>query len=58
MSWSAGRWSESAARSLAEQLTDQEVRALTAVEDEESATLSKMPAQLAGALGRRRRGSV
>ena len=34
------------------------VRALTAVEDEESATLSKMSTQMVDALRRRRRGSV
>jgi pyridoxine 4-dehydrogenase len=45
------------ATEVAAQLTDEEVRALTAVEDEESATLSKMSTQMAGALGRRRRGS-
>jgi hypothetical protein len=33
-------------------------RALTAAEDEESATLSKMSAQMVDALGRRRRGSA
>ena len=46
------------ATKLAAQLTDEEVRALTAVEDEESATLGKMSAQMADALGRRRRGSA
>jgi pyridoxine 4-dehydrogenase len=46
------------ATEAAAQLTGDEVRALTAVEDEQSATLSKMPAQMADALGRRRRGSV
>jgi pyridoxine 4-dehydrogenase len=46
------------ASQVAAQLTDEEVRALTAVEDEESATLSKMPPQMADALGRRRRGSA
>jgi aryl-alcohol dehydrogenase-like predicted oxidoreductase len=45
------------ATEVAAQLTDEEVRALTAVEDEESATLSKMSAQMVDALGRRRRGS-
>jgi pyridoxine 4-dehydrogenase len=35
----------------AAQLTGDEVRALTAVEDEESATLSQMPDRMAGALG-------
>ena len=46
------------ATEVAAQLTDEEVRALTAVEDEESATLSKMPAQMVDALRRRRRGSA
>jgi len=46
------------ASKVAARLTGEEVRALTAVEDEESATLSKMPAQMVDALGRRRRGSV
>jgi len=46
------------ATEVAAQLTDEEVRALTAVEDEESATLSKMSAQMAGALGRSRRRSA
>ncbi len=46
------------ATEVAAQLTADEVRALTEVEDEESATLSTMPAQMAGALGRRRRESA
>lgn len=46
------------ATKLAAQLTGEEVRALTGVEDEESATLGKMSAQMADASGRRRRGSV
>jgi len=46
------------ATEVAAQLTDEEIRALTAVEDEESATLSKMSAQMAGALGRSRRRSA
>jgi pyridoxine 4-dehydrogenase len=46
------------ATEVAARLTDEEVRALTAVEDEESATLSKMPTQMVDALGRRRRGSA
>jgi aryl-alcohol dehydrogenase-like predicted oxidoreductase len=46
-----------AATKVAAQLTSEEVRALTAVEDEESATLSKMPARMADALRRRRRES-
>jgi pyridoxine 4-dehydrogenase len=46
------------ATEVAAQLTDEEVRALTAVEDDESATLSTMPAQMVDALGRRRRGSA
>lgn len=46
------------ATEVAAQLTGEEVRALTAVEDEESATLSKMSTQMADALGRRRRGSA
>jgi hypothetical protein len=46
------------ATEVAAQLTDEEVRALTAVEDEESATLSKMPAQMVDVLRRRRRGSA
>jgi pyridoxine 4-dehydrogenase len=40
---------------VAAQLTDEEVRALTAVQDEQSATLGTMPPQMADALGRRRR---
>jgi hypothetical protein len=43
---------------VAAQLTDEEVRALTAVQDEESAALSKMSAQMADALGRGRRSSA
>jgi pyridoxine 4-dehydrogenase len=46
------------ASQVAAQLTGEEVRALTAVEDEQSARLSKMPTQMADALGRRRRGSA
>jgi pyridoxine 4-dehydrogenase len=46
------------ATEVAARLTGEEVRALTAVEDEESATLSKMPAQMVDAPGRRRRRSV
>jgi pyridoxine 4-dehydrogenase len=46
------------ATEVAAQLTDDEVRAMTAIEDEESATLSKMSTQIADALGRRRRGSA
>jgi pyridoxine 4-dehydrogenase len=46
------------ATEVAAQLTDEEVRALTAVEDEESATLSTMPTQMVDALGRGRRGST
>jgi pyridoxine 4-dehydrogenase len=46
------------ATKVAAQLTGEEVRALTAVEDEESATLSTMPAQMTDALGRRRRESA
>jgi len=42
------------AAEVATQLTDAEVAALTAVEDEESATLSKMPALMADALVRAR----
>lgn len=45
------------ATEVATQLTDEEVRALAEVEDEESATLSMMSTQMADALGRRRRGS-
>jgi pyridoxine 4-dehydrogenase len=44
------------AAEVAAQLSGEEVRALTAVEDEASATLSTMPSQMAAALGRRRRG--
>jgi pyridoxine 4-dehydrogenase len=44
------------ATEVAPQLTGEEVRALTMAEDEESATLATMPAQMADALGRRRRG--
>jgi pyridoxine 4-dehydrogenase len=44
------------ATAVATQLTGQEVGALTAVQDEESAALSMMPAGMADALGRRRRG--
>jgi pyridoxine 4-dehydrogenase len=40
------------ATAVAAQLTDDEVRALTAVEDEESATLSQMPASMSAALVR------
>jgi hypothetical protein len=60
----AGGWSlehladNIGATKVAARLTGEEVRALTAVEDEESATLSKMPAQMVDALDRRRRGSV
>jgi pyridoxine 4-dehydrogenase len=43
------------ATEAAAQLTDEEVRALTAVEDEESATLNTMPARMADSLTRRRR---
>jgi hypothetical protein len=39
------------ATEVAAQLTDEEVRALTSVEDEESATLSKMSAQMVDAFG-------
>ena len=39
------------ATEVAARLTGEEVRALTAVEDEESATLSEMPAQMVDALG-------
>jgi hypothetical protein len=39
-------------------LTGEAVRALTRAEDEESAALATMPAQMADALGRRRRGSA
>ena len=46
------------ATKVAARLTGDEVRALTVVEDEESATLSEMPAQMVDALDRRRRGSV
>jgi hypothetical protein len=46
------------ATEVAARLTDEEVRSVTAVEDEESATLSKMSAPMVDALGRRRRGSV
>jgi pyridoxine 4-dehydrogenase len=46
------------ATAVAPRLTGEEVRALTAVEDEESATLSRMPTQMVDALGRRRRESV
>ena len=46
------------ATEVAAQLTGEQARALTAVEDEESATLTKMPAQMADAFGRRRRGST
>jgi pyridoxine 4-dehydrogenase len=46
------------ATEVAPQLTGEEVRALTTAEDEESATLATMPAQMADALGRRRRGSA
>jgi pyridoxine 4-dehydrogenase len=42
------------ATEVAARLTAEEVRALTAFEDEESATLSKMSTQMADALGRRR----
>jgi hypothetical protein len=35
-----------------------EATAVTTAEDEESATLATMPAQMADALGRRRRGSA
>jgi aryl-alcohol dehydrogenase-like predicted oxidoreductase len=42
------------ATKLAAQLTGEEVRALTGVEDEESATLGKMSAQMADALRRGR----
>jgi pyridoxine 4-dehydrogenase len=42
------------ATEVAAQLSGEEVRALTAVEDEASATLGTMPPQMAGALGRRR----
>jgi pyridoxine 4-dehydrogenase len=42
---------------VAAQLTGEEVRALTAVQDEESAALGAMPAQMTDALGRRRRGA-
>jgi pyridoxine 4-dehydrogenase len=45
------------AADVAGALTEAEVRALTGVEDEESATLSTMPAPMADALARRRRGS-
>jgi pyridoxine 4-dehydrogenase len=45
------------ATAVAARLTGEEVRALTAVEDEESATLSTTSTQMAGALGRRRSGS-
>jgi pyridoxine 4-dehydrogenase len=43
------------ATQVAAQLTGEEVRALTAVADEESATLGTMPPRMADALGRRRR---
>jgi pyridoxine 4-dehydrogenase len=46
------------ATEVAAQLTGEEVRALTAVEDEESATLGTMPTQMADALGRHRRAST
>jgi aryl-alcohol dehydrogenase-like predicted oxidoreductase len=46
------------ATEIADQLTDDEVQALTAVQDENSATLATMPAQMIDALGRRRRGAV
>ena len=46
------------ATEVAPRLTGEEVRALTTAEDEESATLATMPAQMAGALRRRRRGSA
>jgi pyridoxine 4-dehydrogenase len=39
---------------VAVQLTGEEVRALTAAADEESATLAAMPSEMAAALGRRR----
>jgi len=42
------------AMEVAAQLTGDEVRALTAVEDEKSSTLSMMPARMAEPLGRRR----
>jgi hypothetical protein len=45
------------ATEVAARLTGDGVRALTAVQDEESATLAAMPAQMANVLGRRRRGS-
>ena len=43
---------------VAAELTGDEVRALTAVTDEESATLAAMPALMADALGRRRAASA
>lgn len=46
------------ATEAATQLTDEEVRVLTAVEDETSATLNKMSTQMVDAVSRRRRGSV
>jgi pyridoxine 4-dehydrogenase len=46
------------ATEIADQLTDDEVQALTAAEDENSATLGTMPVQMIDALGRRRRGTV
>jgi aryl-alcohol dehydrogenase-like predicted oxidoreductase len=46
------------ATEIADQLTDEEVQALTTVEDENSATLATMPAQMIDALGRRRRGAA
>jgi pyridoxine 4-dehydrogenase len=45
------------AAQVAARLTGEEVRALTAVQDEESAALGAMPAQMTDALGRRRRGA-
>lgn len=44
------------ATEVAAQLTDEEVRTLTAVEDERSASLDTMPAQMTDALARRRSG--
>jgi aryl-alcohol dehydrogenase-like predicted oxidoreductase len=46
------------ATEVAAQLTGEEIRALTAVEDEESATLNNMSTQMLEALRRRRSGSV